>query len=296
MPWHRLSVAPLYTASFGMRMFNHAVEALNPPSERGKRERRARRTDDGGLPWSSRGRYGGVGGHEWFDTDPGASRTPVVFVHGNGRTHEDWTDHAEALLGEGFSGDELWAITFAHPSSTHREMAAQLDAFVRDVREYTGSDAVSVVAHSLGVTGVRYWLERRNRYGWVDTVVAIAGANHGVSVCSGDEDPETLGEYARPSRFVGYRYRERPNHPLTRLNAGTETPGDVTYYTIRGAYDHYYWRDPTSPKLDGAAENVLLWTNHLGTLRSDRTRALLSEWLTDGPGDGAADDGDRTAA
>jgi pimeloyl-ACP methyl ester carboxylesterase len=289
MPLHRLSVAPLYSASFGMRMFAHAIEMCVPPSDRTKRSRRKRRTDDSGLPWSTGGRYGGVGGHEWFDTDPGVTRPPVVFVHGNGRTHDDWTDHAEYLLDSGFAGDDLWAITFAHPNPTHREMVRQLDEFVREVRSYTGSDTVSVVAHSLGVTGVRYWMARRDRYDWVDTFVAIAGANHGVSLCTGEEDPALFGEYGRSSRFVGYRYRERPNHPLKRLNAGDETPGDVTYYTIRGAYDHYYWHDTDSPTLEGAAENVLLWTNHVGTLRSDETRALLSEWLAsdaDRPDDG----------
>jgi triacylglycerol esterase/lipase EstA (alpha/beta hydrolase family) len=261
-------------------MFGHAVKTLCPPSDRVKRSRRRERTDDTGLQWRTYGRYGGVGGHEWFETGAGSSRPPVVFVHGNGRDASDWTDHADALLRAGYSGDELWAITFAHPHPTHGEMAKQLDGFVRQVRRYTGSDTVSVVAHSLGVTGVRYWMDLRGRYDWVESFVAIAGANHGVSLCSGSEDPSLLGEYSRPSRFVGYRYRDDPNHPLSRLNDGDETPGDVAYYTIRGAYDHYYWHDPNSPKLDGAVENVLLWTNHIGTLTSSETHSLVVKWLS----------------
>jgi hypothetical protein len=39
------------------------------------------RTDDSRLPWSTTG-YGGWGGHAHHRTEPGADRTPVVFVHG----------------------------------------------------------------------------------------------------------------------------------------------------------------------------------------------------------------------
>jgi pimeloyl-ACP methyl ester carboxylesterase len=148
------------------------------------------RTDDGPLPWSTDGAYGGWGGDAYHGTDGAAAepvdfadattdRTPVVFVHGNQRDACDWTDHAHFFLQRGYGGGELWAITFRQGTPTHRSMAAQLDAFVGRVREHTGADRVAVVAHSLGVTGVRYWLAARDRYDWVETVVGLAGANHG---------------------------------------------------------------------------------------------------------------------
>jgi len=238
------------------------------------------RVDDSRLPWRSDGSYGGWGGHGHFGTAPGVSRTPVVFVHGNDRDACDWHDHAAHLLEHGYRGDELWAITFGEATTTHPKMVAQLDAFVERVRQHTGESTVSVVAHSLGVTGARYWMERRGRYDWVETFVGIAGANHGVSVCSGASDADSLGEYSKPCQFIGYDCAADPTHPLAKLNRGIEATGDVDYYTIRGAYDVYFWRDPTSPKLAGAEENVLLWTDHDGTRTCTRTRSLLVEWLS----------------
>lgn len=38
------------------------------------------------LPWSEED--DGIGGHSALGTEPGCSRTPVVFVHGNGGSHE----------------------------------------------------------------------------------------------------------------------------------------------------------------------------------------------------------------
>lgn len=239
------------------------------------------RTSAARLPWQADEGYGGWGGCEHFGTDEGASRTPIVFVHGNTRDACDWLGHADYFLDRGYRGDELWAITFGSPTASHPEMVEQLDAFVDRVRDHTGTDAVSVVAHSLGATGVRYWMERRDRYDRVEEFVSIAGANHGVSFSSDVRDADSVGEQAEPLEFIGADCATDPSKPLAKLNAGTETPGDVTYYTIRGAYDLYFWRNSSSPKLDGAAENVRLPTDHDGTRTSRRTKQLLFRWLAE---------------
>jgi pimeloyl-ACP methyl ester carboxylesterase len=270
-----MSVLPLYTAKFAAEMAAH----LFPEAAGCKRDCGRVRTDDDRLPWNARGRYGGWGGYEFFETDPGHARPPIVFVHGNRRDACDWERHAAYLLERGFGGDELWAITFADATTTHAKMVDQLDHFIDRVRDETGSEAVSVVAHSLGVTGVRYWMDQRDRAGWVDTFVAIAGANHGVSLCAGPDDADLLGDYSAPCQFIGYECAADPEHPLAKLNEGDEVPPGVQCYTIRGAYDHYYWHDSTSPTLAGADENVLLWTDHDGTRRCPETKALLYEWL-----------------
>jgi len=237
------------------------------------------RTNAARLPWETDGAYGGWGGSEHFETAAGASRTPVVFVHGNTRDACDWRSHADYLLDRGYVGDELWAISFGSSTTTHPEMVEQLDAFVSRVREYTGTDAVSVAAHSLGATGVRYWMDQRDRYEWIESFASIAGANHGVSFTSGMREADSLGDRAEPLQFVGSDRARDPSQPLAELNAGTETPGDVTYYTIRGAYDFYFWRDLSSPALDGAERNVRLATDHDGTRTSSRTKRLLYRWF-----------------
>lgn len=287
LPDRTIPVTPFDWATLSLYSMTFSIEAATRVLKTSVGDRTGcrircgrRRTDDARLPWRSRGAYGGWGGHEHFGTRPGATRTPIVFVHGNDRDACDWEAHAAHFIEQGYRGDELWAISFSKATPTHAEMVDQLDAFVARVREETGSDAVSIVAHSLGVTGARYWLETEDRYDRVENVVGIAGANHGVSLCAGPEDAGVMGEYSKPCRFIGYDCPNDPTHPLAKLNAGDETPGNVTYYTIRGAYDLYYWRDPESPALDGAAENVTLPTDHDGVRTSADTKALLYEWLS----------------
>ncbi|WP_254545775.1 esterase/lipase family protein [Halomarina pelagica] len=236
------------------------------------------RTDDDRLPWDAGGRYGGWGGHEHFGTAPGASRPPVVFVHGNGRDACDWNPHAEYFLDNGYRGDELWAITFSEATTGHRAMVEQLQAFVSRVLAYTGRDEVALVAHSLGVTGARWWLRSYDGHERVETFVGLAGANHGLrlgTLCC------RLGTTAGPlsvCRVLRDDYERHADHPLSALNAD-ETPGDVAYYTIRGTDDDLFWGCRESPALAGARENLALRTDHEGVRASPEAIERVYDWV-----------------
>lgn len=230
------------------------------------------------LPWDTGGSYGGWGGHEHHGTDSGVERTPIVFVHGNQRDACDFEEYGLFFRQRSYLGDELWAITFAEASPSHEEMCNQLESFVGRVREYTGADRVQVVAHSLGVTGVRYWLDRLDRYDWVDAFVGLAGANHGMVLSSICADVGLTYQTYRSSEFLRADYRSFPDHPLAKLNE-EETPGDLDYYTVRGIKDPLFWNCERSPELDGAT-NVALHTDHDGVRTSLRTKEHVFEWLS----------------
>lgn len=235
------------------------------------------RTDDDRLPWST-GEYGGWGGHEHHGTDPGTTRHPVVFVHGLQRDACDWDPYAEFFAEWGYTGDELWAITFGSPSPSHETIADQLDDFVTRVREYTDAETVSVVGHSLGVTGLRYWLFREDRYDWIENFVSIAAPNHGTSLLSmAAKNGIDSGTY-KASPFLRADYERFEGHPLKQLNED-ETPGDVEYYTIRGANDPLFVNCPDSPALDGA-ENVVVQADHDGARASQESLELVYEWVS----------------
>lgn len=236
------------------------------------------RTDDSRLPWDAGGAYGGWGGADHHGTDPGVEHAPVVFVHGNQRDACDWEQYARFFRQRSYRGDELWSISFAAGSPSHEEMREQLEAFVGRVREHTGSETVQVVAHSLGVTGVRYWLARHDRYDWVDAVVGLAGANHGMVLSSLCAAFGLTHDTYRSSEFLRRNYRTVPGHPLAALNE-EETPGDVDYYTVRGTEDPLFWSCPESPELAGA-RNVVLRTDHDGVRTARRTKKLVFEWLS----------------
>lgn len=243
--------------------------------------RQSVRGDDQRLPWKTYGKYGGAPAFELFsDVEPEqGNETPVVFVHGNTRDASDWVPMMKYFVANGYGGASLWAITFRQRSPTHEEMATQLDAFVEAVRAYTGSETVSVVGHSLGVTGLRYWLAECDRYGWVEAFVGIAGANHGTHLAT---TPDRLGfrlGAARPVQFLNPERLDDSSHPLSKLNEN-ETPGDIRYYTVRGSRDRYFERNPESPVLAGAEENLEVDATHEGVRTHSKTVGAVYDWVT----------------
>lgn len=244
------------------------------------------RADDSRLPWSTDGAYGGWGGDAHHGTDDGPrvptageDRTPVVFVHGNQRDACDWRDHARFFLRRGYRGDDLWAITFREGTPSHDAMAVQLDDFVARIRDHAGVDRVALVGHSLGVTGIRYWLTTQDRLEWVETVVGLAGANHGTVLNSWCADAGMNHGSYRVSEFLRADYSSRDDHPLAALNED-ETPGDVDYYTLRGTEDPLFWRCPESPELEGAT-NVAVEADHDGVRKSQAAMEYVFRWVAD---------------
>ncbi len=218
------------------------------------------RTSDRLLPWDSGDAYGGWWGPLRFDEDETMESKPVIFVHGKGNDADDWTAHAPWLSSSGYEYGDFWSITFRHPVSRHEEMATQLDAFVRRVREFADVDTVNIVAHSLGVTGVRHWLHTRKRASWVDTFVGLAGANHGIPAFSHLD----LNSFEERKRDICHYLDPANESGVQRLNS-FEPPQLVTRYTIRGVFDHYFVGNIRSPRLDDAEDNVVLPVSHNGT-------------------------------
>jgi pimeloyl-ACP methyl ester carboxylesterase len=124
---------------------------------------------------------------------------PVIFVHGNTRDAGDWDEPGRSVkqrfLEAGYLKQELWAPSYNGKSTKENPPALQcrtdntsnipdLAAFVYAVLDYTGASKVDLVAHSVGVTLVRGMLKATPDLSYViRKFVAIAGPNHGTSVC-----------------------------------------------------------------------------------------------------------------
>ncbi len=233
------------------------------------------RTDDSNLPFST-SNYGGWGGHEAWKTDAGNNHTPVVFAHGNTRDACDWNGVAGYLqANDDYLGDDLWSITFGESTTSHAEMQNQFEDFVANILDYTGASQVDVAAHSLGVTGARYWMDQNDRYDTVNTFVGMAGANHGVCTCSGCSAGFGVNEVCQ---FIAQGCTS-PGQPLYDLNNPDETPGDVDYYTIRASSDSFYSCDGDSPRLEGANENIVVSGGHDNARTSSTSKQKLVQWL-----------------
>lgn len=163
---------------------------------------------------------GGFGGVLDDDADWGVvaaatprTHPPVIFVHGNTTDAADWYPVRDAFIAAGWDPAGLWAVSynglgsqsgtdgtanprrdaehlgvpgydFRAPVTDNERNVADVAAFIDAVRNHTRSQRFIVVAHSLGVTVVRRTLQVHPRLR-ADLVafVAIAGANHGTSLC-----------------------------------------------------------------------------------------------------------------
>lgn len=226
------------------------------------------------LPWEPELSYGGWGGHAYHETTSGCMETPVVFVHGNGRTANDWVRHASHLLENGYSGDALWAVTFPHDATPHEEMAAILNEFIENVLEVTGASEVDIVAHSLGVTGVRNWFYEYDGPERTERFIAIAGANGGLplylrSLPVGGDRLQSILSFLNPYRGKLATLNERKAY------------SDVETYTLRGRYDGLFLGRRDSPALEAAEVNEVFPYGH-DSVRS-RTPAIqqIRTWLTE---------------
>lgn len=256
-----------------------------------------------------------VGGFGGLRRGARLSHTPVVFVHGNQADAQNWlSPMLQFQRLAGYSMQEMYAVSYnglgnysagapvdaptrpdeayfrRHPDgfangghgANDEDNIRDLCRFVKAVQSYTGSREVDVVAHSLGVTLMRKLLVhypsfRRD----VVAFVAIAGANHGTTVCRGlEESYYGCNEIAPGSRW------------LADLNSHGESPGPTRWMTVfNGSVGDPFFDPPydtESPRLEGALNKRYPGAYH-NNLRTDPMEVddylafLLLHGQADGP-------------
>jgi len=222
---------------------------------------------------------------------------PVIFVHGNTRDASDWDEPGKSIkqrfLDAGYSRQELWAVSYNGKSTkqlprpsqcrTHTQVnIADLVSFVNAVATYTGTTKLDIIAHSLGVTLVRkMMLESPELYDRIAHFVAIAGPNHGTTVCRRAWLVWLIGW----KDFIGCDEITPGSSWLRNLNGSRgekEARGPTEYLTIYDGtgMDSFYlpWlffmpvQDQDSPALRGAENHKLPGLTH-DELRLDPTAA-----------------------
>lgn len=172
---------------------------------------------------------------------------PVIFIHGNTRDADDWDEPGRSVrkrfLEAGYSPQELWALSYNGKATKDSPPALQcrtdnetnisdLAAFVKAVRAYTGATKLDLVAHSLGVTAARAMLFTHPELTQViEDFVAIAGANHGTTVCRRSWLIWVIGW----KDFIGCDELAPGSLWLQKLNGPhgeREAPGPVRFLTI----------------------------------------------------------------
>lgn len=196
---------------------------------------------------------GGFGG--LMSNEDCLQRIPVLFVHGNsdramGGDYGGWSQALTGYVRNGYRSAELYATTYANPETMTAEEYAHDQATIMQVRrmmeavlEYTGSENIHVVSHSMGVT-----VARRAILGGaemdsdgsiydigpaltesVETFIGIAGANLGLASCyfsTADVCGTELGLYPGTWSFG----------ELTDQSALIETLNETEHYEGRKVY------------------------------------------------------------
>lgn len=145
--------------------------------------------------------YGGFGGG-----DCTATRTPVIFIHGNGDRAVNWDSPLEGAVqgypppprsvydefkAQGYNDCELFGVTYLTAEEQanaednfHRPKKYQIiKDFIAAVTAYTGKDQVDLVTHSLGVSMSLAALKYHDAWGSVRRFVNIAGGIRGLNSC-----------------------------------------------------------------------------------------------------------------
>lgn len=142
----------------------------------------------GNAPW------GGFGGGSCSVT-----KTPVVFINGNGASAEEWdfppvtapSSVYDNFRAAGYNDCELFGVNWLSP--TQRSLATNnfhdttkrdiVRDFIIDVLIYTGAPSVDIVSHSMGVTISLEAVNASGLWPYVRRFVNISGALRGLDSC-----------------------------------------------------------------------------------------------------------------
>jgi triacylglycerol lipase len=169
---------------------------------------------------------------------------PVVLVHGTFGDSTNWALDRAQLNAAGYC---TFALDYGHRATGEIAASAkQLSAFVDGVLKQTGAGKVDIVGHSQGGMMPRYYIKNLGGAAKVDDLVGLAPSNHGTTTPLA---PYAVGCPACQEQAAGSPF-------LTALNAGDETPGDVSYTQVETKYDEVVTPYTSAFLSDGT--NVLL--------------------------------------
>jgi pimeloyl-ACP methyl ester carboxylesterase len=171
-----------------------------------------------------------------------ATRTPVVFIHGNGDnaisfdmppgTVSGYTTPANSIYDElkarGYNDCELFGVTYLSaserdtPQFNYHEPAKYqiLKTFIDKVKAYTGRSQVDIVSHSLGASMMLATLKYYGSYGDVRRLINIGGGLRGLQTCL---STGYMSPYAPTCNAEGY-------YPYTYYTFGLYPSTGVPYY------------------------------------------------------------------
>jgi pimeloyl-ACP methyl ester carboxylesterase len=127
--------------------------------------------------------------------------TPVVFVHGQAGSAQQWQSQAKRLSVNGYPASRLFAFEYDTTVPANDEAVAELTAFLGRVRSRTGARQVDVVAHSRGTAVLHAFLADSTRAAGVRRYVNVDGRSS--ATLPGGVPTLALWSALQPSGSIG---------------------------------------------------------------------------------------------
>jgi len=246
------------------------------------------------------------GANDWSCRPTAARPNPVVLLPGTFfNLGSNFVKLSPRLKNNGFC---VFALNYGHTALSLGRVgglapitssAAELDAFVDEVRAATGAAKVDVVGHSQGGNVPLWWMLKLGGAAEVAHYVGWGPSSHGTTLngLSTLLDTLNLAGFAtglgNALQFPGVLDQRTTSDYTKQLwSAGPTVPNGPKYTVITSRYDIVV-TPPSSQALDGNnVNNVLLQdrcpfdvTGHIGHAFDDPTMQLTLNALTDGPND-----------
>lgn len=90
--------------------------------------------------------------------EAGTSRTPIIFVHGNSGSAQQFETDAMRFSSNGYPDDLLYVYEYDTSAPSNDAAINGLDGFIASVEAETGASQVDVLAHSRGTTVMHAYL------------------------------------------------------------------------------------------------------------------------------------------
>ncbi|WP_299531383.1 hypothetical protein [uncultured Streptomyces sp.] len=108
-------------------------------------------------------------------TAPRAAVNPVIFVHGQEGSAQQWQSQAKRFSSNGYADDLLYVHEYDTSVATDDHAVAGLEALVDAVRARTGAEQVDILAHSRGTRVLHTYLSAPERAAEVAKYVNLDG-------------------------------------------------------------------------------------------------------------------------
>jgi hypothetical protein len=188
--------------------------------------------------------------------------TPIIFVHGNSGSAQQFETNAMRLTSNGFPQTRIFAYEYDTLGSSNDVAIANLDGFIASVRARTGAEQVDILAHSRGTTVMHAYLATPERAASVRRYVNFDGRGADAEP-GGVPTLAVWGEGDQTRTIGGAENIYYPSKAHTEVTTSAEAYAKVHEFLVgeRPATKQVVPEKPSKVKVKGRA---LIFPNNTG--------------------------------